>query len=647
MGVIIDTSIRIDVVRGRSWSVVLVRSMNRTACRAPINCYDKIAFAVTESPLVVKQAPARVTRRKRSSLIIPAAAVSLSRIRMTFRFYQNMEESLLQIAVRTAALVLLLAAPVAAQQSSVEGIVLNRTSGQPIAGVHVRLFLGIDIQNATQAYGAITDAAGRFSIATMQPGYYNVDLERTGFLQGLGKNLMRGTEIEIRPGEHLTGWKLEMSPLVMIAGRVVNQYGDPVPNVEIQPSEEAISSSFDIRHGGFFNIKQTDERGQFRLFTPPGKYYLVAIPSRDISGRSVEIRTDGTSALVYDRTYYPDSPAASSAIMVEAKPGNDISGLEIHIRSNSPRNDLTVSGVITGIPAGAQATIAHQFGVSPGQFSFGGSSGVGADGKFSIGNLHPGYVQLMAQCLSGDAVLQSEMMEIHLEPPGVMDVQLTLTHKTNGAIAGTLEFIGDGPATRPGGKLIINLSPVDHLMSFTVSNTEVGPGGAFRIAGIPPARYRLSVYDLPDNSYIQAILLDNVAVNNDTLDFSRGVPNQQIKITISRNGAQISGEVRDVNDGPVFSPNIMVFLTAESDQVVPFRATGVNDGKYVFKGVPPGKYKIYAADVKKRSASARATWPGGDPDLAAAETLEVPEGGHVTKNLRVVGQEEPSAHPKR
>jgi hypothetical protein len=561
-------------------------------------------------------------------------------------YFQNMEENLLQITVRTAALVLLFAAPVAAQQGSVEGVVLNRTSGQPIAGVHVRLILGIDIQNATQAYGAITDAAGRFSIATMQPGYYRVDLERTGFLQGLGKDPMRGTEIELRPGQHISGWKLEMSPLVLIAGRVVNQNGDPVPNVEIQPSEEAVSSNFDVGHGGFFNIKQTDERGQFRLFTPPGKYYLVAIPSRD-APRSAEIRTDGTSDLIYDRTHYPDSPDANSAIIVEAKPGNDISGLEIHLRSNSPRNDLTVSGVITGIPAGARATIAHQYGVSPGQFLFGGSSGVGDDGRFLIGGLHPGYVQLMAQCLSEDTVLQSERMEIHLEPPGATDVQLALTHQTNGVVAGNLEFIGDGPANRPGGKLLINLSPVDDVMTWTMNNTEVSPGGDFRIAGIAPGRYRLSVYNLPDNSYIQAILLDNVAVNDGTLDFSKGVPNRHMKITISRNGAQISGEVADVDDGPVLSPNIMVFLVAESSQVEPFRATGVKDGKYVFKGVPPGKYKVYAADVKKRSAGTRATWPGGDPDLGAAQTLEVPEGGHVTRNLKVVGQEEPGAHPKR
>lgn len=64
-----------------------------------------------------------------------------------------------------------------------------------------------------------------------------------------------------------------MSPLVMIAGLAVNQDGDPVPNVQIQPSEEAQNSSFDKRYVGYFNIKTTDGGGQFRLFTPPGKYY--------------------------------------------------------------------------------------------------------------------------------------------------------------------------------------------------------------------------------------------------------------------------------------------------------------------------------------------------------------------------------------
>ncbi len=539
--------------------------------------------------------------------------------------------------------------PLAAQQGSIEGMVLNRADGQPIAGVHVRLFLGINIQTATQAYGAITDTAGHFSVAVMPPGYYTVDLERTGYLQGIGKDLMRGTHIELRPGEHLTGWKLEMSPLVMVAGRVVNQNGDPVPNVQIKPLEEAQKSSLDNTwYVNYYSIKQTDERGRFRLFAPPGKYYLVAIPRPEGSIGPAEIRTDGTSVLVYDSTYYPDSPDVSSARIVEARQGNDIAGLEIHMRSNSPQNNLVVSGVITGIPIGAHAIIAHQYSPSPGQFLMGGTSGVGTDGRFSINNLHPGYVRLQAQCLSGDMVLQSELVEIHLEPPGAPDIQLPLVHQTNGTITGNLKIVGDGLAAKPGDRLLIDLSAIDHRMSPVLSPTPVNPDGTFRIAGIPPGRYRLSVYGMPDNSYIQAILLDNAALKDGILDFTRGVPNQLLRITISRNGAQISGEVRAADGGVVLNPNISVFLIPESDQNLQVRGAAVNDdSRYMLKGIPPGKYKIYAADVRKRTAAERANWPGGDPDLTAAEALEVPEGGRITRNLKVVAEGEPNVRPKQ
>jgi hypothetical protein len=334
-----------------------------------------------------------------------------------------------------AALVLLFAMPLIAQQSSVEGVVMNRINGQPIEGVHVRFILGIDAQYATISYGAITDAAGKYSISAMQPGYYTVDWERIGFFQGIGKEAdpVRRMEVELRRGERRVDLNLEMSSLVTISGRLINKYGDPVPNVQIQLMQKGEYSNFDVRYSGFYSIKTTDTKGQFRLFTPPGNYYIVAVPSRIPDTGNTEIRTDGTSDFIYDRTYYPSSPDTQSATLVDAQPESNITGLEIRMRSNSPHNDLTLSGVVTGIPAGARTTILHQYGISLGRFSSGGSSAISTDGKFSI-KLHPGYVLLLAQSISGDTVLQSETKEIHLEAPGSDNVQLALVHPTNGTL---------------------------------------------------------------------------------------------------------------------------------------------------------------------------------------------------------------------
>jgi hypothetical protein len=536
-------------------------------------------------------------------------------------------------------------APLAAQQTSVDGVVLNRDNGQPIAGVHVRFALGLSLSIATQAYGAVSDAAGHFSISEMAPGYYTVDLERTGFLQGIGEKLMQGTNIELRLGQHLTDWKLEMSPLVMIAGRVVNQYGDPVTGVEIQPSEKALSSNSNERHSGYFNIKATDEKGQFRLFTPPGKYYLVAIPPHSAPFGPEEIRTDGTSALSYNRTYYPDAPDAGSATMIDAKQGMDISGIEIRMRSNSARSILMVSGVITGIPVGAKADIVYQHGTNPDHFSSGGAYPAGTDGKFSI-YLRPGYVHLLGRCISLESVFQSEPKEIHLESQDIADMQFPLTIQTNGTLTGNIQIVGDHTATGTERNLMISLNPLDYFIPIQMP-TETGSSGGFRIQGILPGNYQLTIFNMPDNSYIKAILLDNTAVNDRTLDFSRGVSKQPLKITISRNGAQISGNVRDTDGKPVLNPWISVFLIPESNQIPQSSGGAIHGGKYAFQGVPPGKYKIYAADTNKRAAGARTNLPDGDPDLASAETLEVSEGEHITRDLKVVaGKEEPRALPK-
>src|SRR5664279_875579 len=179
--------------------------------------------------------------------------------------------------MRIPSLVLLLAATLSAQPGSFEGTVVNQANGQALAGVHVRLFEGYSVDMATLAYGAMSDDKGHFSVA-IPAGTFNVQLERTGFLQVPGDvGISRNTEIALRPGEHVAGRRLEMLPLVPIAGRVVNRRGDPVPGAQVR----AASGAAEMRPGasppGFSN-KSADERGQFRLFVTPGKYYILATP---------------------------------------------------------------------------------------------------------------------------------------------------------------------------------------------------------------------------------------------------------------------------------------------------------------------------------------------------------------------------------
>jgi hypothetical protein len=267
-------------------------------------------------------------------------------------------------------------------------------------------------------------------------------------------------------------------------------------------------------------------------------------------------------------------------------------------------------------------------------------SKVGADGRFSFDNLPPGYLRLLAQCSSGTTELQSDLMDIHLEPPGATDVQLALT--PGGAVAGALEIIGGDPSAVLAGKLTVRLSPIEFSFGLQPLSAAVDPDGAFRIAGVPPGRFSLYVDGTPENAYSKAVLLDNAAANDRTLDFSRGVRGQRLKVAVSRNGAQISGEVRAADGGTLLNSRVMVFLAPEPNQIAPSRlGAPIVDGRYLFQGVPPGKYRIYAADSTRVTPTSRSAF------LAAADTLEVLEGGRVTRNLKAVAQEELNAQPKQ
>src|SRR5215470_3177988 len=63
---------------------------------------------------------------------------------------------------------------------SIEGIVVNRMTGEPLARAHVHI--AKDLYSDEGSYGAITTQDGRFSIRGVAPGDYQVSVERQRFI---------------------------------------------------------------------------------------------------------------------------------------------------------------------------------------------------------------------------------------------------------------------------------------------------------------------------------------------------------------------------------------------------------------------------------------------------------------------------------
>ncbi len=301
----------------------------------------------------------------------------------------------------------------------------------------MRLMAG-GFEGIQAVYGAISDKAGHFSIASLKPGEYMLTAERTGFVLVAPKSdSARVPSIQITPGQRVHDFRLELAPRAVLAGRVVDEYGDPVPNltVEVRP----VTGDAPVL---FFNslMDRTDDRGEFRIVTAPGKFYVKAGP-QTMRNEPAETRTDGTSDAVYSPTFYPSAANKEHGTAVEAKAGNDITGLEIHLLRE---HTMSISGAVTGIPDHAGlATVYMRYADTAGQLSGLRGTLCDAAGKFSFARLPSGNYGLYAIYSSGSRPFQSATVNVELNSADQSGVDLALN--PGGDLTGTLQVTGLPP----------------------------------------------------------------------------------------------------------------------------------------------------------------------------------------------------------
>src|ERR1035437_9999266 len=551
--------------------------------------------------------------------------------------------------MKGAILLLLTSACLRAQQGSLAGTAINAVTREPLGNVHVRL-IAATFGGITGAYGAMSDRTGHFSIATIRPGTYILLPERAGFLHVQAKGSTAIPNITIKPGEQMTGYQLEMTPRAVISGRVVDEAGDPVQGARVQ-SVPVTPGSIPVLLVPAPN-PGTDDRGEFRLIGPAGKYYVQATASTGGGGGSErpEIRSDGTSEAIYATTFYPSSPRKDRGTVVAAVAGKDVSGIEIRLVRQ--QQGLSISGVVSGTPAGpSRGYVVMQFGESAQRTNSSRSTVPGPDGKFRFDGLQPGFYRVWALYNSDvKTQLASRTVEWQLENTEIANVELALVPGVE--LTGTLRMEGEAAgAAAP--KRTVKLDPAlgYFQVNLGMTGSEVDRDGVFRIAGIVPGKYRVKVEPLPENAYVKTLEIDGAAVTNGMADLSKVARVASVKLVVGSNGAQISGRVLDANGERMQTNVVMIFLARDPDdiqQVGNGTAQATPDGKYTVKAVVPGKYRLFALDVFQMSSVAASNNPDNFKKLfERGEEIEFKEGDGITKDRRVIPMEDPNAKPKK
>lgn len=508
----------------------------------------------------------------------------------------------------------------AAQPVLFEGITVQAQTGQPLSGVRLKLF-SVTFDGISASYGAVSKEDGRFSISGIPVGTYALLAERTGFV-----HLFTRTggaplpSVTLSSGEGLKGYRIEMTPRAMIRVRVVDDYGDPVPNVRVVASPAVpgaqLAASMENEVWASSNLL-----GVARLRTGPGKYTLQASPPA-AANKAPEIRTDGSSDPAYGQTWYPKVGSADRATPVEVGPGSEI---DVEIQLIRDRS-LTISGMVWGMQPGTKAMVMLSAGDKPGSYTPMRLIEVNPEGRFVFAKLPARFYLVRASVASARPGLLSQGVEITPDGPETVDVALTLAAGTE--VSGIVTVIGDPPGANQD-KRVIALRSVDGAAGQVSGASE--PDGTFRIGGVFDTRYRLTVEPMPENGYVKSI----EPSSDEVVDFSRGVQGAQLKITLARDGGQISGIVREKDGRPLSSAAALLILARDAEHLEPSPDGRVTrGGQYTLKGIRPGKYMILAIDPLRSGPV------NGLEDLKKlavdAETIEIKPGERIAKDLTVI-----------
>src|ERR1019366_5947793 len=123
---------------------------------------------------------------------------------------------------------------------SIGGQVTNAATGEPVRRALVslrRIDMSPGVTNIQVSQTVSTDGAGRFAMAGIAPGKYRLSAERNGFIvtqygsRGPGK---AGTLLTLEPGQNSSALAMRLTPHGVIAGRVLDEEGDPLSGVDVQ-----------------------------------------------------------------------------------------------------------------------------------------------------------------------------------------------------------------------------------------------------------------------------------------------------------------------------------------------------------------------------------------------------------------------------
>jgi protocatechuate 3,4-dioxygenase beta subunit len=446
----------------------------------------------------------------------------------------------------------LLLVALAVRAATLDGTVTSAATGEPVRKARVTA------RGSAATYTAVSDSTGRWSIPAILPGEYEVTVERQGHLPPAAKRRL----VQV-PEDGAVAF--ELLPLGAIAGKVVDEEGDPLPNVAVH----ALAYDYTRPAPTLRSLAKasTDDRGEFRLFDlRPGRYYVQAVAS------------DRARAILY----HAGASDVAQASPVDLAPGAEAGGIDFRLGKPALfRITGRVVEAYTGQPLRA-VIVAEAGGASGWRYS----AQCDGDGAFSIAGVRPGAYHLSVTQNSGPRVMWAEQ-PVLVSGRDVEGVQLAAAPSAE--ISGAVVVEGPRPAKPL--NLRVTLDPAER---FGFSETALPkPDGTFTITA-GPLLFAIQVLGIPPELYLRDIRFGAQDASAGRLDLRRGPA--PLNLVLASNPGRIAGTVETAAGKP--APGVLVAITPADPAIRRHDLTRTiytdADGHFEAYSLAPGDYKVFA-----------------------------------------------------
>jgi len=470
----------------------------------------------------------------------------------------------------------------------IAGTVVSKADTRPLARSRVTIR---DAKDGQKFEFLITSEDGKFEFTRLPAGKYSLSGAKRGFISASYEQHDEfSTAIVTGAGIDTENLVLRLAPNAVIAGKVLDEVGDPVRQATVTLYYDDHSSGVDRIHP--FSGAQTDDLGEYEL-TPlrPGTYFLSAggkpwyavhPPSAPVNSESngqEAPATDRSLDVAYPVTYYPDVTDADSALPIPIRGGERVEA-DFHL------NPVPSLRLLFHAPDDGSHTF---FVPQLQQPAFDGYTSVQTS---VIGTASPGVVEVTG--------IPAGRYNVSIHGPAstlqVSGVDLTKDGEevdvSKGEASSSVKFsIQIAGEAAPPAQLTVGLRSGSRVVGASQTDSK----GEADLEQIAVGKYEVVVWGTGKRYSVARISAQGAEVSGHTLSVAAG-SSPSVSLSVVTGNTDIQGTVTKAGKGFAGAMVVLVPKLPEQDRDLFRRDQSDLDGSFLLHAVIPGDYTLLAIE---------------------------------------------------